>query len=54
VRPGSLVIGGTKMSKSNSEPMNLITDTALSPGNYFKSSHILFTHKLSTPDISEN
>ena len=27
-RPGSLVIGATQMSKSSSEPMNLITDTA--------------------------
>jgi len=26
-RPGSLVIGATPMSKSSSEPMNLITDT---------------------------
>jgi hypothetical protein len=30
-RPGSLVFGGTQMSKSTSEPMNLITDTASSP-----------------------
>jgi len=27
-RPGSLVIGATPMSKSSSEPMNLITDAA--------------------------
>jgi len=27
-RPGSLVIGATQMSKSSSEPMNLITDMA--------------------------
>jgi len=27
-RPGSLVIGSAQMSKSTSEPMNLITDTA--------------------------
>jgi len=30
-RPGSLVIGAAPMSKSTSEPMNLITDTTTDP-----------------------
>jgi TBC1 domain family protein 5 len=53
-RPGSLVIAGsTQISKSTSEPMNLITDTAVSPqsapGDFQDDP---FARKLSTASLS--